>query len=578
MTSHEETGRSQMIARQKRTALRMLAQLGVVVFIADTIIGGLLSRLAVASGLRPALDAALVAFACAPLIWWRMRALLRDTVSADATKFRSLLDAAPEGIIGVSEDGRIQFVNAESQRLFQFAESDLLGQCIELLIPDRFSGKHIKARTEFATRPRRRPMGSGLEVTGRRKDGSEFPADVSLSHVRTPKGPLIISIIRDVTAQRQTRNELLEANLKLQSGLAKNLRHTEALRQLSQMGEALQACGTEQESHAVVACYTARMFPEYSGALYMINASRDSIEAAATWGPDAGQLARRFAPSSCKALNRGRLPVATDAQTGAGCEHAGPERNRSTICAPMLARGEVIGVVHLSARPSDAPCGTLDEPHLELLQAITDQVGLSTANLRLREALRLQSICDPLTDLYNRRFMDEWLSRELPRGSRNHRPTSLLSFDLDHFKRFNDTYGHECGDLVLHEVGTLLRGAVRRSDIACRIGGEEFAILLPETTLLDALLIAEKLRARIEALTVNFRDQLLGRITVSIGVAESPRHGSSAPLLMRAADSALYCAKAAGRNRVVAAEDSGLGVATNILSARVSLAEDHRRQ
>lgn len=167
----------------------------------------------------------------------------------------------------------------------------------------------------------------------------------------------------------------------------------------------------------------------------------------------------------------------------------------------------------------------------------------------------MQSICDPLTKLYNRRFMDEWLVREFPRSNRTHRPTSLLMLDLDHFKRFNDQYGHECGDLVLQKVAAELRAHVQQSDVACRIGGEEFVLLLPETKLADALGIAEKLRVLIAALAVTYQNQQLGQITVSIGVSESLHHGHSAALLLRAADLALYEAKSAGRNRVAVAAD-----------------------
>ncbi len=547
-----------MIVWRKLMAARRQVPFAIMVFMADAIVAGALSRFAIGGYFRVALEAALMALVCAPMIWWRVRALLRDSVSAEATKFRSLVDAAPEGIIGVGADGRIQFANAESQRLFQYPESDLVGQPIEVLIPDRFTGKHVHMRSDFVTNPKRRSMGSGFEVIARRKDGSEFPTDVSLSHVRTVSGTLVISIIRDVTSQRKARDELLEANHKLQLGLAQNMRRTEELRQLSQMAEDLQGCRSEQESHQVVALCTARLFPEYSGAVYMIGGSCDSLEAATTWGPDAVRLAHGFAPNDCTAL-RSRRPCVADANRGAGCKHATAEGDRSSICVPMLARGETLGVLHLSGKRFAASSGSLDEPHLEILQAIADQVGLSIANLRLREALRLQSICDPLTELYNRRFMDEWLSCELPRSSRKHRPTSLLIFDLDHFKRFNDTYGHECGDLVLHEVGALLRSSVRQSDIACRIGGEEFVLLLPETALSDALATAEKLRVRIEALTVTYREQPLGPITVSIGVSESPRHGSCASRFLRAADAALYVAKTAGRNRVVAAVDGERG-------------------
>lgn len=538
----------------RRIVIRGQVSFVMILFAANAVVAGAHYRLAIGGRYRLAIEAALVAWCCAALIVWRVQGLLAQAVSAETTKFRSLVDAAPEGIIGVAESGRIQFANAESQRLFQYSESDLVGKPIEILIPDRFARKHVHTRESFIANPKRRNMGSGLEVMARRKDGSEFPADVSLSHIRLVNSTLVISIIRDVTAQRRARDELVEANQKLQLALVQNMRRTEELRQLRQMAEDLQACRSEQEAHQVVARCAAGLFPRYSGALYLGGAPGHSIEAVTTWGPDAGRLAHCFAPNSCTALGS-RRPCVANAPGAAGCMHTTSDRGQSSFCVPMLARGEIFGVLHLSGRQSTDLQETVGAPPLEILQAIADQISLSMANLRLREALRLQSICDPLTALYNRRFMDEWLSCELPRSGRTRRPMSVLIADLDHFKRVNDTYGHECGDLVLREVGALLRSSVRESDIACRIGGEEFVLLLSETGLQDAMAIAEKLRGLIGALTVIYQDQPLGPITVSIGVAEYPRHGSSALLLLRAADSALYAAKTAGRNRVVAAVD-----------------------
>jgi diguanylate cyclase (GGDEF)-like protein len=425
-----------------------------------------------------------------------------------------------------------------------------------MLVPGRVADRHVEARQRFLSGSRKRPMGSGLEVVGLRSDGSEFPSDVSLSQVRTADGPLIISIVRDVSAQREARNELIAANRMLQVTLDENLRRTEALRQLSEMGEALQSCRSEQESHAVVARSVARLLPGFAGACYVHSPERNWIEATADWGADAASLPRHFGRDDCWALRRGRLHVSNGTSGDVPCAHTLVNPGRLSICAPMVAQGEAVGVLHLMAQQATAGPVTADKLHLELLQAAADEVALSTANLRLRDALRQQSICDPLTELYNRRFMDEWLGRELPRSIRTHRPLALLMFDLDNFKRVNDAHGHECGDVVLREVGKYLRGAVRRSDIACRIGGEEFAMLLPETALAEAAKIAEKLRAGIENLGVTYQGRPVGRITSSIGVAEATVNGQVAAQLLRAADTALYRAKAAGRNRVVTASDA----------------------
>jgi len=190
----------------------------------------------------------------------------------------------------------------------------------------------------------------------------------------------------------------------------------------------------------------------------------------------------------------------------------------------------------------------------QLAVAVADDIGLAFANLRLREALRNQSICDSLTGLYNRRFVEEWLHREIPRATRNKYPIAAIMFDLDHFKRFNDTFGHEGGDLVLREFGSFLLKQIREGDIACRFGGEEFAVLMPGTALDVAVQRTEVMRKGTEDLVVRLGGQTLGKITLSAGVACFPEHGTSAEQLFKAADDALYRAKGEGRNRVIVAE------------------------
>jgi diguanylate cyclase (GGDEF)-like protein len=149
--------------------------------------------------------------------------------------------------------------------------------------------------------------------------------------------------------------------------------------------------------------------------------------------------------------------------------------------------------------------------------------------------------------------MEETLERELRRAERRKVPLGIIMFDLDHFKKFNDTFGHAAGDIVLRETGAFLRASVRAEDIACRYGGEEFVVILPEAPLDDTLKRAEQLREGIKQLQVRYRDQTLGAVTVSLGVAVFPEHGSTTEAIMKAADAALYRAKTEGRDRVVAA-------------------------
>jgi diguanylate cyclase (GGDEF)-like protein len=183
-----------------------------------------------------------------------------------------------------------------------------------------------------------------------------------------------------------------------------------------------------------------------------------------------------------------------------------------------------------------------------------EQVGLSVANIRLREALRSQAIRDPLTNLYNRRYLEEMMERETRRAVRGEHGLGVLMLDLDHFKNFNDTHGHDAGDTVLRETAAFLLKSVRAEDIVCRFGGEEFVVILPVADVKATQARAERIRSKLRELSVMHQGQSLGTITVSIGVAELPQHGTSPRELLDAADAALYRAKREGRDRVMVAE------------------------
>ena len=189
--------------------------------------------------------------------------------------------------------------------------------------------------------------------------------------------------------------------------------------------------------------------------------------------------------------------------------------------------------------------------------AACERISLALANLKLREVLRSQSIRDPLTGLFNRRYMEESLEREVRRGVRNKDGVALLMLDIDHFKQFNDTYGHQAGDALLRGFGEFLSQRTRGQDVACRFGGEEFVLILSGASAADGCKRAEILRQELPQLMVEHAGQVLGRITVSIGVSAFPVHGATGEELLRTADLALYRAKKEGRDRVVEATPVG---------------------
>jgi diguanylate cyclase (GGDEF)-like protein len=215
---------------------------------------------------------------------------------------------------------------------------------------------------------------------------------------------------------------------------------------------------------------------------------------------------------------------------------------------PFLAHGEALGVLHLRA-PDETSARTFEESTQQLAHVVADSVALTWANLTLRETLRQQAIRDPLTGLFNRRFMEESLVRELQRAARNRQSVSLIMMDIDRFKQLNDRFGHNTGDAALRALGRLLQTCSRESDIPCRYGGDEFLLILPEASLEIARQRAEQLRDSFRQMKFGLDRDPLGLATLSLGVAAYPQHGEVFGAVLRAADAALYRAKSDGRDR-----------------------------
>nr|WP_240978780.1 GGDEF domain-containing protein [Longimicrobium terrae] len=185
---------------------------------------------------------------------------------------------------------------------------------------------------------------------------------------------------------------------------------------------------------------------------------------------------------------------------------------------------------------------------LALLRALADSSAIALRNAELLDRLRAQATIDPLTGCHNRRGFDEILEREMARAQRYGRPLSLVLLDIDRFKSINDDFGHEVGDHALQRIGRAVRHSFRSSDSACRYGGEEFALIFPETGRDEGSRLAEKMRVVVEQLPPNA--EVPRTLTASFGVASFPDDAATIPDLIRAADRALYQAKTRGRNRV----------------------------
>ena len=351
-----------------------------------------------------------------------------------------------------------------------------------------------------------------------------------------------------VSAEREARHSLAG---RVDALVAERTREVELLRQLSEL---LQACATPDEAHGVMGQLCGRLFPDASGAVLVTPASRDGLWAVAVWGPPLAGGRERFQLDDCWALRRGRVYRVDDVRATPACVHLGEPPPPAFVCVPLAAQGETLGLFTLAAPPGVPAEGGLGEARVRLAVTVAEQFALALANVRLRETLRGQSIRDPLTGLFNRRYMEETLERELSRSEREHRPLSLILLDIDRFKHFNDTFGHEAGDIVLSSLGALLRSASRAGDVACRYGGEEFVLILPAASLSDAQRRAEEIRETIRGLRVTHGGRPLEGVRCSMGVAAFPEHGGVGSALLRAADAALYRAKREGRDQVILAD------------------------
>jgi diguanylate cyclase (GGDEF)-like protein/PAS domain S-box-containing protein len=471
--------------------------------------------------------------------------------------------------------GLVVEFNPAAEKTFGYTRAEARGRAVdELIIPPRLREDPATALGSAVARGQAEALGERGERVAMRKDGTEFPVEVSLTPAQGEGSPLYTAFLRDITERKQAEAalraahdelqkrvesrtaELKDANERLVDWVEELQQRAQDMRLLNETGDHLQACHSVQEAYAVLAQYGRSLFPDEPGALFMLNEGHQLLECVASWGspPPAEEV---FTPDDCWALRRGRPHLIEGPDAHLVCRHVGLPAPAAYMCVPLMAQSTALGLLHLVEHRSQRPDHELGPHHVlarrQLAFTVADQVALALTNLRLQERLRDQAIRDPLTGLFNRRYMEESLERELRRAQRRSMPLGVIMIDIDHFKRFNDTFGHAAGDTLLREIGGLLQKHTRGEDIACRYGGEEFTLILLEASAGDTEQRAALLREEAGRLQVEYGHQPLGNITISVGVAVFPDHGSTVESLLKASDAALYRAKDGGRDRVMVA-------------------------
>src|SRR5437016_5093421 len=434
------------------------------------------------------------------------------TPDTRATDLQQVLEQTGEAVIIKDLNAVVTYWNGEAASLYGFSGLEAAGKTLRSLHAADLSDAEYARLLERV----RAGRATASFAERRKKNGDVIRVSLKTAPLLDSHGQLVgeITVARDITTLRRTEEALHAAQATLQArlvairdtnrkltremsarrkadsdmrrnnqALAATIRQLESIHRdgadLSHMAELLQACTQRAEAYAIVRETGAQLFPDSYGSLFIYRESRDVLEHVTSWGSGPAQE-KTLVPDECWALRLGNPHFAPRKGT-VRCRHAHDE-TESYVCMPIHGQGQLLGLFHIAIEVdprSRRPARDADQR----LRAMTDRVGPALANLKLRDSLREMALRDGLTGLYNRRYLEDVFSRELHRAERSGKPVAVVMIDIDHFKRFNDKHGHDAGDFVLSAVARAISNNIRPSDIACRYGGEELAVVLPETNL-----------------------------------------------------------------------------------------------
>ena len=480
---------------------------------------------------------------------------IEETLAQERNLLRTLIDNLPDNVYIKDSSGRFVLANLAIARFMGVDKpDDLIGRLDSDFYPREFATKYQSDEQHV--------IQSGLALLR----VEEIVPDRS-GHRRwfsTTKVPLrdsagnilgVVGVGQDVTKRREAEEALRQANEKLTHYVDTLQKSNKEALLLNEIGDLLQSCRVDQDVYAILERYAGELFPGLCGGIYILRKPQNMLESVVSWGEVIfGDSV--FVPEACWGMRRGRVHVVADQTNRLYCQHISDDPEHEFIpylCQPMNAQGEVLGLLHLQGKHGRQ--GQAVAEYEGLARSLAERVALALANLNLRETLHTQAIRDPLTNLFNRRVMEESLDREVHRAIRYRRPLGLIMLDIDNFKAFNDSFSYAAGDTLLRELGAYLQSNLRKGDLTCRYGGEEFILILPESTPEDTIKRAEQLREGVKHLHVQHQGLPLGEVTISLGIACFPQHGKSMYEMLRAVDTALHRAKSAGKDCVTMAEE-----------------------
>jgi diguanylate cyclase (GGDEF)-like protein/PAS domain S-box-containing protein len=454
---------------------------------------------------------------------------------ASEARYRRLFETAKDGILILDADtGQIIDANPFLQDLLGYTHAELLGKTLWGIGPFRDVAASQSAFQLLQTNEYVRYENLPLESKTGQHRQVEFVSNIYL----VDKQRVIQCNIRDITARKQTEAEVRKANEELVALVAKLKKRDQEMQLLNRMNDLLQACTTKAEAFEVITLIGGEMFSDRKGSLAISHPWDQHFEVVARWGSEV-PVEAIFSWEDCWAMRRGQLHEVANPEAGLLCRHFVHPPETGYLCLPLMVHGETLGSLCLLG-------GEMNGTHFadqQLAVAMGEGIKLALSNIELREELREQAIHDPLTGLYNRRYLEDSLARELYVAQRRNTPLCVVMLDIDHFKQINDAFGHAAGDAQLREMGRILHEHLRMSDIACRYGGDEFVLILPDSPLGDTRQRVQQILELVKEARIWHADQLLESLTVSAGVADAEEHNFIGSEILRAADDALYAAK-----------------------------------
>lgn len=466
---------------------------------------------------------------------WNPRQQIEEAIKASEISYRRLFESAKDGILLLdAETGRITDANPFLQDLLGYSHAELLSRTLWEIGPFKDVAASQSAFRRLQAQEYVRYENLPLETKAGQHRQVEFVSNVYLAD-----GHRVIQCnIRDITDRKQTEAEIRKANEELMLMVAELKKRDWEMQQLIRMNDLLQACTTQVEAFQVITLIAGELFAGREGCLAISHPWDQHFEMMASWG-SAGSMEVNFSWEDCWAMRRGQLHEVVNPQAGLLCRHFVHPPETGYMCAPLMVQGKTLGSLCLLG-------GELKGGHFvdsQLVVALGEGIKLALSNIELREELREQAMHDPLTGLYNRRYLEDSLARELYLAQRRNTPLCVALLDIDHFKQINDAFGHAAGDVLLRELGRILRENLRMSDIVCRYGGDEFVLILPDSSRDDTRNRVQQVLERAKELSIWYSDQLLDSLTVSAGIAVASDHNFSGSEILRAADEALYATK-----------------------------------